>query len=395
MLPERRHFLKTLATTWVASSLWGRALRAAATVTLPFENGIRDLVQYPGKRKLIRLTSRPPQLETPFQNFNEGLVTPNDAFFVRYHLSGLPTEIDVQKFRLEVRGKVQNPLSLTLAALKSQFKSFEICAVNQCSGNGRGFSNPRVGGGQLANGAMGNAVWKGVRLADVLKKAGLDSKATHVSFDGLDRPLMPATPDFVKALTVEHANRPEVLLAYQMNGQDLPYLNGFPLRLVVPGYFGTYWVKHLNQIEVLDHEFDGFWMKTAYRIPEAPGSERTKPIGKMVIRSFLTSHLDQAEISVEKKTRLRGIAFDGGTGIREVRISTDQGKSWTKTSLGKDLGPFSFREWTCETTFSEKGEKEIWVRAESMASEIQPLETVFNKSGYQRNGVEKTKVKIV
>lgn len=397
MHPDRRSFLKTLARTWAtawfASAFLSYAREAMAQAVLPFENGLRDLVQYPGKRKMIRLTSRPPQLETPFEVFNQGIVTPNDAFFVRYHLSGLPMEIDPEKFRVSVCGKVKTPLTLSLLDLKSKFKNVELYAVNQCSGNSRGFSNPRVGGGQLGNGAMGNALWKGVRLKEVLEKAGVDPSATFVSFDGLDRPLIPETPDFIKALKLDHAMSPEVLLATQMNGQDLPYLNGFPIRLIVPGYFGTYWVKHLSRIEVLDHEFDGYWMKTAYRIPDGPKSDATKPIGKMLVRSFMTSHREGEMISSGKKTRLRGIAFDGGSGIRSVKVSVDEGKSWAQAKLGKDLGRFSFREWTFEAQFSP-GEKSIWVRAETASGEIQPLESVFNKSGYMRNGVEKTKVRI-
>src|SRR5262249_55678410 len=146
---------------------------AADTITLPFVNGERTLVKYPQKRPLIRITTRPPQLETPFSVFNEGVLTPNDAFFVRYHLSEVPTSIDPDSFRVEIKGKVNSPLTLSLAELKSQFEPVEIVAVNQCSGNGRGFSNPRVAGGQMANGAMGNARWKGIRLKDLLDKAGV------------------------------------------------------------------------------------------------------------------------------------------------------------------------------------------------------------------------------
>src|SRR5262249_36968496 len=147
-------------------------------------------------------------------------------------------------------------------------KATEIVAVNQCSGNSRGFSNPRVAGGQLGNGAMGNARWKGARLRDLLKQAGLASGVRQVSFNGLDSPVVEKTPDFVKALDIDQAMDEEVLLAYEMNGEALPMLNGFPLRLVVPGYFGTYWVKHLNEITVLDQPFSGFWMDTAYRVPD-------------------------------------------------------------------------------------------------------------------------------
>ncbi len=157
-------------------------------VTLPFANGERELVTFPQKRPLILLTSRPPQLETPFSVFNEGILTPNDAFFVRYHWSGIPTSVDPQAYRLRIGGHVKAPLELSLAELKTLADPVEIVAVNQCSGNSRGLFDPRVNGGQLANGAMGNARWTGVPLKKVLEKAGVQSGAVQVAFNGMDKP---------------------------------------------------------------------------------------------------------------------------------------------------------------------------------------------------------------
>ena len=258
----------------------GRGARAD-TVTLPFANGQRPIVTFPGKRPLIGLTSRPPQLETPMAVFGEGLITPNDAFFVRYHLSDLPLTIDPEAFRLEVKGHVARPLSLSLAELKA-LGSTEVVAVHQCSGNGRGFFEPRVAGGQAGNGLMGNARWQGVALSKVLEKAGVQAGAVQVSFNGLDGPVADGTPDFAKALDLDHARDGEVMLAWGMNGEDLPFLNGYPLRLVVPGYYGTYWVKHLNEITVLDKPLANFWMATAYRVIDndchcmVPGDRRRR-----------------------------------------------------------------------------------------------------------------------
>src|SRR5512135_3386472 len=244
-------------------------LRAfAQNVTLPIGNGERPMVKYPQKRPMIGLTQRPPQLETPFAVFNENVITPNDAFFVRYHLANIPFDtIDPDAWTIDVKGKVNKPLKIKLADLK-RMPAVEIVAVNQCSGNSRGLFEPRVAGGQLANGAMGNARWKGVPLKAVLDHAGVQAGSRQVTFNGMDGPVMDTTPDFIKALDIDHARDGEVMLAYGMNGEDLPLLNGFPLRLVVPGYYGTYWVKHLNEITVIDHSFDGFWMKSAYRIPD-------------------------------------------------------------------------------------------------------------------------------
>lgn len=372
-------------------------------VTLPFENGERPLVKYPQKRPLIRLTSRPPQLETPFSIFNEGVITPNDAFFVRYHLALAPPSMEVlgpEKFRVQIKGRVNAPQVFSIAELKSNFEAVEVVAVNQCSGNSRGFFQPRVPGGQLGNGAMGNARWKGVRLKDVLEKAGVAAGAKQVTFNGLDAPLIPQTPDFIKAIDVEQALDGEVLLAYEMNGEALPWLNGFPLRLVVPGYYGTYWVKHVHEITVIDETFSGYWNNPAYRIPDnscacvEPGNapKKTVPIARYNVRSFITSVADGAQIKSDSTAVLRGIAFDGGYGIREVIVSEDGGRTWREAELGKDLGKYSFREWTIPFKPARAGNYELKVKATNRIGQSQPFEPLWNPAGYMRNVVETVRV---
>ncbi|WP_019170803.1 molybdopterin-dependent oxidoreductase [Pseudaminobacter salicylatoxidans] len=400
---SRRQMLKTAGSAALGAAgglaFPGLAARAAETVTLPFANGERPLVRYPGKRPLIGQTARPPQLETPFSVFNEGIITPNDAFFVRYHLADIPLEIDPEAYRVEVKGLVDTPLSLSLDELKALHDPVELVAVHQCSGNSRGFFEPRMGGGQLANGAMGNARWKGVPLKALLDKAGVKAGAVQVSFNGMDGPALPETPDFVKALDLDHAGDGEVMIAYAMNGEDLPWLNGFPVRLVVPGWYGTYWIKHLTEITVLDKPLDNFWMKTAYRIPDndcactEPGkpAEKTVPINKFSVRSFVTSVLDGDKVAADAPLKLRGIAFDGGSGIKEVAVSIDDGKSWMPTDLGEDLGKYSFREWT-STVKLPRGEHVLKVRATGNDGKTQPEKQPWNPSGYMRNVVETTKV---
>lgn len=365
----------------------------ADSVTLPFGNGERPMVKVPQKRPMIGQTSRPPQLETPFSVFNEGVITPNDAFFVRYHLAGLPVDLDPDTFTVEVKGKVNKPLKLKLADLK-RLPSVEIVAVNQCSGNSRGFFEPRVAGGQSGNGAMGNARWRGVPLKTVLDRAGVAAGAKQVTFNGMDGPVIDTTPDFVKALDIDHARDGEVMLAYQMNGADLPFLNGFPLRLVVPGYYGTYWVKHLNEITVIDRVFDNFWMKSAYRIPDndchcvEPGTapKATVPINRFDVRSFITSVADGTKVKAGELT-LKGIAFDGGSGIKEVAVSTDDGKTWTPAKLGQDLGKYSFREWQLPVKLAA-GAHVLKARATSNKGETQPATASWNPAGYMRNVIE-------
>jgi DMSO/TMAO reductase YedYZ molybdopterin-dependent catalytic subunit len=376
-------------------ALPGRALAQAATIDMPFANGTRRIAAFPEKRPLIVLTTRPPQLETPFEIFNDGLLTPNDAFFVRYHQSAIPTSIDADKHVIKIGGNaVGKPYEITVPQLKKEFKAIELVAVNQCSGNSRGFFNPRVTGGQLGNGAMGNARWVGVPLKDVLARADVKPTARQVVYHGLDTSFF-GGGNFVKSIDVGHALDGEVMIAWQMNGADLPFLNGFPVKLIVPGYYGTYWVKHLSDIQVVDQVFEGFWMKPAYRVPDndcmcvAPGTAMTatRPIGRLNVRSFITSLKDGARVPAGTTTTVRGIAFDGGQGVREVAYSTDGGQNWRGAKLGEDLGRYSFREFTFAFT-PDKGNYDLCVRAWNRSGQSQPMEATWQPTGYMRNVVE-------
>lgn len=400
--PSRRRVLRDALTLAVAASPLASLAKAATETTdtnpdeVTFAAGPRPLVQYPQKRPLTLVTTRPPHLETPFPVFNEGPITPNDAFFVRYHLANFPLSIDPDSYRLTIKGSVDTPLSLSLAELKALAEPVEVVAVNQCSGNSRGYFSPRVFGAQLGNGSMGNARWVGVPLKTVLEKAGVKAGAAQVTFRGLDKPVLPSTPEFIKALDISHAMDGEPMIAWSMNGTDLPFLNGYPIRLVVPGYFGTYWVKHLSEIEVVDTTFDGFFMAKGYRVPDndcfcvAPGTAaaKTLPISRLPVRSFVTSVQHGDVLPLGKNVELKGIAFDGGEGVNKVEVSIDGGQRWREARLGQDLGRFSFREWTLAITFSSKGATQLMVRASNSAGETQPLQADWNPGGYRRHVVE-------
>jgi DMSO/TMAO reductase YedYZ molybdopterin-dependent catalytic subunit len=386
------------------AALAGRAALAAAEqmVQLPIVNGARRFAAYPQKRPLIVMTERPVQLETPMAIFNDGVFTPNDAFFVRWHLSNVPTSVDGAAHRIKVHGLVNTPLSLSVADLRNNYEQVEIAAVCQCSGNSRGLFEPRVVGGEWANGAMGNAMWKGVRLRDILNKAGIQKGALQVRLNGLETPPMTTTPDFVKALDMDQALREEVIVAYSMNGQPLPLLNGFPVRLVVPGWYATYWTKMLDDIEVIGSVDNNFWMNPAYRIPDnacaciEPGqSVKTVPINRMTVRSFITSLQDGAKLRVGQETEVSGIAFDGGFGIRRVLFSADGGKSWSEARLGKDHGNYSFREWHTGFRAPRAGSYALQVMAVNGNGESQRLTPRWNPAGYMRNVVETVRVQAV
>ncbi len=397
-LPSRRRLLQSAAAAGLglaAAPAWAEAVMRFDP-PLPGGPNERPLTTtYPTKGAMILQRTRPPLLETPFEVFDQGVFTPNDQFFVRWHWSNIPAEIDAGAFRLVVRGHVSQPLSLSLADIAG-LPRVELAAVNQCSGNSRGYFQPRVAGGEWSNGAMGNARWTGVRLRDVLDRAGVKAGAVQVRFNGLDDPVVPDAPDFMKSLDVDHARDGEVMLAYAMNGEQLPLLNGFPLRLVVPGWYSTYWVKMLNDIEVLDRPDDNFWMAKAYTIPDTPHASikpgqtgfASVPINRMVPRSFVTNLKPGDAIQVGQPTPVRGIAFGGDRGVAQVDVSSDGGKSWQPTQLGRDEGKYSFRQWQATFTAPGPGGHALMVRCTNTDGVAQPGEANWNPSGFMRNVIE-------
>jgi len=320
-------------------------------------------------------------------------------FYVRWHWAVIPTEVDVNTFRLAVGGHVENALSMSLKDIVDGLPRVELVAVNQCSGNSRGYTQPPVAGAQWSNGAMGNAKWMGVRLRDVLDRAGVKSGAQRVRFSGMDDPVVQGAPKFMKSLAIDHARDGEVMIAYAMNSEQLPLLNGFPLRLVVPGWYSTYWVKMLDRIEVLTGPDDNFWTTSAYLIPDTPGANMTPgqtgvkmvPINKMVPRSFITNVEDGATLKAGAKTLVRGIAFGGSSGVKSVELSIDGGTTWLPTALGQDEGKYSFRQWQTEIVPSA-GKLALKVRSTNSDGLVQPSALNWNPSGFMHNAIETTHV---
>jgi DMSO/TMAO reductase YedYZ molybdopterin-dependent catalytic subunit len=359
--------------------------------------GVAELDSLPGKKPLIKLSYRPPNYETPLEYFGT-TVTPNDAFFVRYHLSGIPESIDAKAWRLKIGGEAAaTPLELGLDDLMRSFEPVEIAAVCQCSGNRRGLSDPHVPGVQWGVGAMGNAVWKGARFRDVLAKAGLRKDALEIVLAGADGPVLDKTPAFVKSIPVWKALDENTLIAYEMNGQPLPYFNGFPARLIVPGWTATYWMKHVTRAEAVTKPFEGFWMKSAYRIPTGkfPVIDRfisqetpaNTPITEMVVNSLTTSPAEGATVSAGKPVEVAGIAWDAGYGVTRVDASTDGGKTWTEAELGEDRGRFSFRPWRFRFTPQTHGTASVLARASNRAGQTQTESLIFNPAGYHNNAI--------
>ena len=351
------------------------------------------------KADLILRSSRPIDLETPVGWFERDL-TPTEAFFVRTHHD--EPRLDAATWRLRVEGMVGRPVELTLADLQA-LPRHEVTAVLQCSGNGRAFFEPKVPGVPWEKGAVGNARWAGARLADVLAKAGVGPGAKHVVLQGADRPVLPTTPRFGRSIPLEKALHPDTLVAYEMNGEPLPYLHGYPARLVVPGWVGDDWVKWLGTLRVQDREFEGFFMQTAYRYPKRPVEPGAKvlpadtaPMSEMVVKSLIAAPLAGARVP-RGPVPVRGVAWTGGDArITKVEVSADGGRTWAVARLEGEDRPYAWRRWAFDWTAAAGrpgGAVTFMARATDDRGRVQPVgASPWNPSGYQWNAADHVEV---
>lgn len=409
---SRRDFVLSAAAGGLAATAWRMGVpQAFAAIpggeppgepaSLPAgaaEEAILDTL--PGKRPLIKRAFRAPNYETPIEYFNQPM-TPNDAFFVRYHLSDIP-QVQAAEWRLRISGpSIARPMELTLDDLKRGFPQAEVIAVCQCSGNRRGFSQPHVPGVEWGHGAMGNARWTGVRLKDVLDKAGLDKDALEIVLNGADGPAVDKTPDFIKSLPVWKAMDENTLIAFAMNGQDLPHWNGFPARVIVPGWTATYWMKHVVDIQAQPKPFGGFWMANAYRIPTlkfpvaqrfvSQENETSTPITEMVVNSVITNLRSGAHLRAGRPLDVHGVAWDGGYGIHRVEVSADGGQNWSDAKLGPEMGRYAWRQW--QFAYAPKpGRHVIMARATNRIGQTQVSELIWNAAGYHNNVMQRIAV---
>jgi DMSO/TMAO reductase YedYZ molybdopterin-dependent catalytic subunit len=404
MITRRRLFELTgvaaaLAGSNLGSSLTSPAHAQALKMQPVLPEGTREealLETLPGKKPLIKLSYRPPNYETPLSYFGAP-ITPNEAFFVRYHLSDIP-KVDANTWKVELGGDgAGGHAQLGLDDLKAM-PAFEIVAVCQCSGNRRGLFQPHVPGVEWGYGAMGCARWKGVRLKEVLDRVGLKHEAVEIVFNGAEGPVVDKTPDFVKSIPVWKAIEDTTLIAYEMNGAPLPHWNGFPARIIVPGWTGTYWVKHVTSIEAVTKPFDGFWMKSAYRIPvgkfpvvvrfATQETASNTPITEMVVNSLITSPFADSTVRLGSAATVSGIAWDGGYGIQSVEVSIDDGRSWTQATLGQDLGRYAFRPWKYSFVPRVRGKYIVKARATNQIGQTQTTQLIPNPAGYHHNLIQ-------
>ncbi len=325
----------------------------------------------------------PQNLGTPLAWFDR-LGTPNPVFFVRSHFG--PPALDRGR-KLVIEGAVKAPVTLTVDDLKA-FPEVTVTSVLQCAGNGRALMAPRVPGVQWVHGAMGQAAWTGVRLADVLKKAGLAADALHARLEGADRAPKPTVPAFVRSIPIARAMDPGTLLAYRMNGDPLSLAHGAPLRLVVPGWAGDHWVKWLTSIRLQKEEAEGFYMQTAYKFPVRPGEpgvavppEGMRSLSTFPVKSTIARPEDGAKIPAGPQ-EVAGVAFSGEAPIATVEVSIDGGKTWAKAALEGEPGVGRWQVFRHRFEQKTPGKIEAWVRATDAKKNTQPERAVWNPSGY-------------
>jgi DMSO/TMAO reductase YedYZ molybdopterin-dependent catalytic subunit len=329
-------------------------------------------------------------------------LTPNSVHFVRWHLDGIATTVNIAEWRLEIAGAVNRPVQLSMDELRRRFEAVSLIALNQCSGNSRGLFSPRVPGGQWRHGAMGNTRWTGVRLKDILDYAGVKASAVEVSFRGLDVPPLSTIAVVERSLKIDHARDGEVMIAYEMNEAPLPMLNGFPVRLIVPGWYGTWWIKSLSFVTVRDTPLRNFWMEKAYRIPNNPDvtespnhpDEDTVPINKFAVHSIFVSPEPGETVLAGRPREVQGLAMDYGAGIKRVEFSSDGGRSWTETTLDPDLGRYSWRRWRVRWQPAKPGVYRCMIRATNNAG-VGQLHYMWNRGGYHRSVIEHMDVKAI
>lgn len=392
---DRRSLL--LGSGAVLGAITSRAWAQGAAVHPGLAAGTREeavLDSLEGKQPLIKLSYRPPNYESPLAYLRTP-ITPNDQFFVRYHLPMIPDLADLKDWSLTIDGDAAGKsVTLKLADL-AKLPQVDVTAVCQCSGNRRGLSSPHVPGVQWGVGAMGNAVWRGPKLRDVLALAGVGSKAVEIGLNGPDHGPIDATPPFAKSIPVDRAMDDNTIVALRMNGAELPLWNGYPARLIVPGWTATYWVKHLTGMQIRATPMTNFWMKAAYRVPTGmfPGSafptqdnETNRPITDIVVNSLVTSHADGDKVAAGP-IMLSGQAWDNGSGIAKVEISTDSGGTWTEAKLGPSTGRFGFQPWQGSVT-AQPGPFAPMVRATAKSGAVQPPKPIFNGAGYHNNAIQ-------
>lgn len=344
--------------------------------------------------RLIQMNGYPIDAETPLDLLTTYL-TPNELFFVRHHWN--PVFPDAAGWRLKVDGEVGRPLALSVADLKNLPQATATCVL-QCAGNGRALHRPVVPGVQWKYGAVGNARWTGVRVRDVLDRAGVKAGARHLHTFGADKP-PEKVPPFRRSVELEKILE-DGIIALAMNGEPLPPLHGGPARLVVPGWAGDHWMKWLDRISPQVAPQTGFYMDVAYRYPKTPGDpgvtfkpEEMNPVTELPVKSSITAA--SATARVGRIARLKGIAFSGAPDIAKVEVTDDGGATWSEATLGKEHDPHAWRLWSFGYTPKAPGRITLHARATDSRGSVQPKDAVWNQSGYFYNAWPSADIEVI
>jgi DMSO/TMAO reductase YedYZ molybdopterin-dependent catalytic subunit len=341
-------------------------------------------------RALIVRSQRPLNLESPIAALDQPL-TPNALFFVRSHF-GAPA-VDLGPWLIDVAGLVDRPLRLGLDELMG-FEHVQRRAVLQCAGNGRALFRPRVPGVPWERGAVGQAEWSGVRLADLLERAGLQAGAAHVHFIGGDGPPSPRTPAFIRSIPLDRAREPGTIVATEMNGEPLPVVHGGPLRLVIPGWAGNNWLKWIRRIVVAREEAPGFYMQTAYRLPRttakganAPNLGPLDPLAWLNVKSLITWPRAGSVLPAQP-VEIRGLAWTGRGQVDKVEVAAESGGAWQSAALIGEAEPGAWRLWRMTWQPKESRRYVLAARATDSLGDSQLETPAWNRSGYLWNGID-------
>lgn len=403
-MTKRRNVLKGIGMATVGASL--PPVGSALAQTAPASSGAAKapkLLEMEGKAKLAVLGDRPLVAETQAALMDDD-VTPTDKLFVRNNGQVPEATRDPKAWKIKVDGEVNTPLDITLGELQSKFENVTYQLMLECGGNGRAFFEPEARGNQWTNGGAGCPMWTGVRLADVLKAAGLKPSAVYTGHYGADPTLAGETdkPTVSRGMPIAKAMEGHTLIAFKLNGQDLPLIHGAPVRLLVPGWAGSLSTKWLNRIWVRDKEHDGPGMGGfSYRVPRkpiVPGSKGDASdmaiLEAMPVRSVITFPADGARLPAgTKKLELRGNAWAGDWDIRSVEVTIDGGRTWKAATVNPPRNKFAWQRFTTSVDLPSSGYYEVWARATDSKGVTQPfVATNWNPQGYGANPISRIRV---
>ena len=366
-----------------------------------------NLDPLPGKNGLRILGDRPVNAETPVTLLDDA-ITPNDRHFVRNNgiMPDRARNRTLDGWSLQIDGQVQREGTFDLATLQSRYRNHEAALVLECGGNGRAGFNPPASGNQWTLGAVGCALYRGIRLADVLEDLGVHPSAVYAAYYGEDLHLSrdPNKDPISRGVPIEKAMDPHTLLVWEMNGEPLPAYHGFPLRLMCPGWPGSTCGKWLRRLWVRDVVHDGAKMTgTSYRVPKypvAPGTDVPEAdfeiIEEMPVKSIITDPGSGSVCPIDKPLNLRGAAWSGSGRVQSMSLSADFGRTWVRAELDPPRNRYAWSRWNGQLRFPKPGYYEVWARATDPSGASQPMVVgPWNPKGYLNNAMQRIAVQVI